>query len=53
MTNTKNQIEIIENQMGTVVIVKGYPEDNIGNGDLVNQTKEENTIYNAAIVYEF
>ena len=58
MTNTKSNIEIItvvatESISGTVVIINGYPEDNTRNGNLINQTKEENTIYNAAIIYEF
>ncbi len=54
MTNTKAQIEISEIQAtetvkGTVLIIKEQPV--IGGG--IDQTKEENTIYEAGIVYEF
>ena len=54
MTNTTAKIEIIEVQAtesvkGTVLMIKEQPV--IGGG--INQTKEENTIYEASIVYEF
>jgi hypothetical protein len=54
MTNTTAQIEIkkvvaTENVKGTILIVKEQPV--IGGG--INETKEENTIYEASIVYEF
>jgi hypothetical protein len=58
MTNTKSKIEIhtveaTKSITGTVLIIKGYPEENRGGGNLINETKEENTIYDASIVYEF
>ena len=54
MTNTTAQIEIIEVQAtetvrGTVLIIEEQPVKGGG----INQTKEENTIYEASIVYEF
>ncbi len=54
MTNTKSQIEIIEFQATetikcTVLVIKEQPVKGGG----INQTKEENTIYEADIVYEF
>ena len=53
MENTNAKIEIIEVQAtesvkGTVLMIKEQPV--IGGG--INQTKEENTIYEASIVYE-
>jgi hypothetical protein len=47
MTNTTAQIEIKE--VVATEIVKEQPV--IGGG--INETKEENTIYDASIVYEF
>jgi hypothetical protein len=54
MRNTTAQIEIIdviatEAVKGTILIVK---EQNVIGGG-INETKEENTIYDASIVYEF
>lgn len=54
MTNIKSQIEIIEFQATetikcTVLVIKEQPVKGGG----INQTKEENTIYEADIVYEF
>ena len=54
MTNTTAQIEIKEVQAtetvkGTVLIVKEQPVKGGG----INETKEENTIYQASIIYEF
>ncbi|CAB4142018.1 hypothetical protein UFOVP697_28 [uncultured Caudovirales phage] len=54
MINTKSQIEIKEivvNETikGTILIVK--EQNLIGGG--INQTKEDNTIYEASIIYEF
>jgi hypothetical protein len=54
MTNSKAQIEIkevvaTEKVKGTILIVKEQPV--IGGG--INETKSENTIYDASIVYEF
>lgn len=54
MTNTIAKIEIkevvaTETVNATILIVKEQPV--IGGG--INETKEENTIYEASIVYEF
>jgi hypothetical protein len=54
MKNTTSQIEIkeivaSENVKGTILIVKEQPV--IGGG--INESKEENTIYDASIIYEF
>ena len=54
MRNTKAQIEIkkivaTETVKGTILIIK--EQHVIGGG--INETKEENTIYEASIVYEF
>jgi len=54
MINTTAQIEIKEIQAtelikGVVLIIKEQPVKGGG----INETKEENTIYNASIVYEF
>jgi len=54
MTNTTAPIEIKEVQAtetvkGTVLIIKEQPVKGGG----INETKEENTIYEASIVYEF
>lgn len=54
MRNTTAQIEIKEIQAtelikGAVLIIKEQPVKGGG----INETKEENTIYNASIVYEF
>lgn len=60
MTNTKAQVEIIEIQAtetvkGTVLTIKERPTINdkpiVGGG--INESKEENTIFNASIIYEF
>ena len=54
MTNTTAQIEIIEvvateNIKGTILVVKEQPV--IGGG--IAEPKENNTIYDASIIYEF
>ena len=54
MTNTNAQIEILEVQAtepikGTVLVIKAQPV--IGGG--IAEAKEENTIYDAGIIYEF
>lgn len=54
MKNTKAQIEILEVQAtetikGTVLIIKEQPV--IGGG--IAETKEQNTIYDAGVIYEF
>jgi hypothetical protein len=54
MTNTTAKIQITEVQAtelvkGTVLIIQEQPVTGGG----INQTKQENTIYEASIVYEF
>lgn len=54
MTNTNANIEIIKvvatNKIsGTVLIIKEQPV--IGGG--ISEMEEDNTIYNASIIYEF
>jgi len=53
MTNTTSNIEIAtvhtSNFSGTILIISEQPV--IGGG--ISETKEENTIYEASIVYEF
>jgi len=54
MTNTKAEIEIkevqaTENIKGTVLFIK----EEVVKGGGISETKEENTIYDACIVYEF
>ena len=53
MTNTKSNIEIAtvstSDFSNTVVLISEQPVKGGG----INETKEENTIYEASIVYEF
>lgn len=49
MTNTKLNIEIVKVENDTILFISDQPV--LGGG--VNETKEENTIYEASIVYEF
>jgi len=53
MTNSKSPIEIknvqVESIKATIVIINEQPVDGGG----INESKEENFIYEASIVYEF
>lgn len=50
MTNTKSEIEIIKGfKDSEVLVIKEKPCDGGG----INETQEENKIYDANIIYEF
>ncbi len=49
MANTKSQIEIVNVNTNTVLIIKDQPV--IGGG--ISESQLLNTIYNAGIIYEF
>lgn len=49
MTNSKSNIEIATVANTTILLISEQPISGGG----INETKEENTIYEANIVYEF
>jgi hypothetical protein len=49
MTNTKAELEILKGMSNEVLVIKEHPSDGIS----ICETKEENTIYDASIIYEF
>jgi len=49
MTNTKSEIEIIKGFTSDVLIIKESANTSEG----IGEAKEENTVYNASIIYEF
>lgn len=49
MTNTKSEIKIIEGFANDILIIKESAKVSEG----IGETKEENTIYNASLIYEF
>lgn len=49
MTNTKSEIEIVKGFANDVLIIK----ESVNVSEGIGETKEENTIFNASIIYEF
>ncbi len=49
MTNTKSEIEIVKGFANDVLIIKESANTSEG----IGETKEEDTIFNASIIYEF
>jgi len=49
MTNTKSEIEIVKGFTNDVLIIK----ESVNTSEAIGETKEENTIYNSSIIYEF